>query len=143
MKNLILTIDTSDSTAIILTLEKNNGFKIVKKIKAARQQSEKLLVSVEKLLLSQKATLKNLQKIKVVNFGHSFTSLRIGVITANALGYALGIPVEAESSAHGMNKFSKGKQALKIVAPKVPAYSIVKPIYDREANIGPAKKPVC
>lgn len=143
MKNLILTIDTSNAAEIILTLEKTKGFKVVKKIKAARQQSEKLLISVEKLLASQAATLKDLQKIKVVNFGHSFTSLRIGVITANALGYALGIPVEAEVVAENINKSLKEKRPKKIAIAKLPAYSIVKPIYDREANIGPAKKPVC
>ena len=68
-----------------------------------------------------------MKKIKVENYGGSFTSLRIGVITANALAYALKIPVEANSKINHKNK-------------KFGLYSIVEPVYDREPNIGISKK---
>ena len=79
------------------------------------------------LLAAQKLKPSALKKIIVANRGGSFTSLRIGVITANALGYALKIPVLAEWP--GPKK-----------AKKFAGRSLVEPIYDREPEIGPPKK---
>jgi tRNA threonylcarbamoyladenosine biosynthesis protein TsaB len=125
---MILHIDTTTPDEIIISLEKDNKFLAIKKIKAPRTQAEKLLPAIDKLLKSQKIKISRLQKIIVANFGGSFTSLRIGVITANALAYALNIPVEAaEKNQKNIKKFS--------------GYSIVEPRYDREPNIGISKKP--
>lgn len=124
---MTLYINTTAHDEITLSLSNEAGVLISKKIKAARQQSEKLLPAIEKLLLSKKIKLNQLKKIIVANVGGSFTSLRIGVITANALAYALNIPVEAESKIKKNKTFSK--------------YSLVEPIYDREPNIGISKKP--
>jgi len=97
-----------------------------KKIKAPRRQAEKLVPGIAKLLADKKIKLSALKKIIVANRGGSFTSLRIGVITANALAYALKIPVEAEEKSSRANK-------------RFAEYSLVEPIYDREPNIGKAK----
>ena len=132
MKKITLIIDTSDKEEIKLSLEKDNQFLSSKKIKAVRSQSEKLLVSIDQFLLKNKIKISDLKEIKVASYGHSFTSLRIGVITANALGYALKIPV---LSLEDKNKSSKKKM-------KKLSYSIVEPVYDKEANIGVSKKPV-
>lgn len=98
-----------------------------KKIKASRRQAEKLLPAIDRLLRDKKIKLSALKKIVVANRGGSFTSLRIGVITANALGYALKIPVVTEGKIGRKNK-------------KFAVYSIVEPIYDREPTIGKSKK---
>lgn len=90
---MILYIDTAESGYINLELRTKSGAVFGKKIKAARRQGEKLIPSLEKLLSEQKLKLRDIKKILVVNEGGSFTSLRIGVITANALAYALGVPV--------------------------------------------------
>ncbi len=132
MKKITLIIDTSYKEEIKLSLEKDNQFLSSKKIKAVRSQSEKLLVSIDQFLLKNKIKISDLKEIKVASYGHSFTSLRIGVITANALGYALKIPV---LSLEDKNKSSKKKI-------KKLSYSIVEPVYDKEANIGVSKKPV-
>ena len=132
MKKITLIIDTSDREEIKLFLEKDSQFLSSKKIKAIRSQSEKLLVSIDQFLLKNKIKLSDLKEIKVASCGHSFTSLRIGVVTANALGYALKIPV---LSLEDKNKSSKKKM-------KKLSYSIVEPVYDKEANIGVSKKPV-
>lgn len=50
-----------------------------------------------------------------------FTALRIGVITANTLGFALGVPVvDADEKDEKINKLG---------------FSVIKPIYDKEPNI--------
>lgn len=97
---MILYIDTSNNKDIILTLM--NGKSIKKaKIKAEFQQCELLLASIDSFLAKNKVKLNDLTEIQVKNTGEGFTSLRIGIVTANALGYALGIPVK------GVDKITK------------------------------------
>lgn len=119
---LILSINTSDNEVIELSLEREGVIIKNKKIKAHRSQAEKLLPAIEKLILSAKTELNFLTKIKVEHRGSSFTSLRIGVLTANALAYALGIPVET---------LVPDKKNLK----KLNNFNIVVPKYDRDPDI--------
>lgn len=126
---MTLYINTVSGEEIIIALYDQDKLIGQKKIIAPRQQSEKLLPAIDKLLKLKKVKLKDLKKISVENYGGSFTSLRIGVITANALAYALKIPVEAKSKKPQKNK-------------KFGTYSIVEPVYDREPNIGISKKPL-
>lgn len=120
---MILIIDTSDNEIIKLSLAKEDGvvFK-TKKIKAHRSQAEKLLPAIEKIVLEVKTSLQKLSKIKVVHEGSSFTSLRIGVLTANALSYALNIPVET---------FNSDNKSVK----KIDDFNIVVPKYNRDPDI--------
>lgn len=130
---MILFINTASYDEIVIALLSSDGKKIkTKKIKAARQQAEKLLPAVSQLLESQNKELKALTRIQVVVTGGSFTSLRIGVVTANALAYALNILVEAVMADGEILK----NQAVK----KFATYNIVTPQYDREPNIGIKKK---
>jgi len=126
---MILYINTVLNDEIVIALYNKEKLIAEKKISAPRQQAEKLLPAIDKLLKAKKIKLSDLEKISVENYGGSFTSLRIGVITANALAYALKIPVEAKSKMNQKNK-------------KFGAYSIVEPVYDREPNIGISKKPL-
>jgi tRNA threonylcarbamoyl adenosine modification protein YeaZ len=122
---MTLYINTASYDEVIITLLEGTKKIANKKFKAGRNQAEKLLPAIDKLLKTKKIKLGQLKKIVVANFGGSFTSLRIGVVTANALGYALKIPVEAENNSKSVKKFS--------------GYSIVEPIYNAEPNIGKAK----
>jgi len=63
--------------------------------------------------------LRDIKRIIVVNNGESFTSLRLGVVAANALAFALQIPILVEEK---RGKIKKVKQA--------------EPVYSREPNIG-------
>jgi tRNA threonylcarbamoyladenosine biosynthesis protein TsaB len=123
---MTLYINTTIQDDIAVSLKAGDKVLVLKKISAPRQQAEKLLPLIDKLLKSKKIKLSQLKKIVVANQGGSFTSLRIGVITANALAYALKIPVEAEPKSSKKNK-------------NFGAYSLVEPVYDREPNIGKAK----
>ena len=101
---MILYINTVLNDEIIIALYNKKKLIAEKKIIAPRQQAEKLLPAIDKLLKAKKIKLSELEKISVENYGGSFTALRIGVITANALAYALKIPVEAKSKTAKKNK---------------------------------------
>lgn len=130
---MILGINTAALDEIIITLLDDNNHQVkIKKIKAPRQQAEKLLPGIANLLKQKNIALKEIKKIQVVSVGGSFTSLRIGVITANALAYALNISIEAVDNDGNILPEQKLK--------KFATYKIVSPQYDREPNIGISKK---
>jgi len=106
-----------------------NGKKTINsRIKAPRQQAEKLLPLIEKLMLKHNFSWPQIKEIRVNNKGGSFTSLRIGVLTANALAYALGIPANDLNGGQSF-RFSGGQA--------------VKPEYESEPNIGKRRALAC
>jgi tRNA threonylcarbamoyladenosine biosynthesis protein TsaB len=125
---MTLYINTVSHDEIIIALREGTRTIVQRKFSAPRQQAEKLVPAIAALLKSRKIKLSELQKIIVANRGGSFTALRIGVITANALAYALNIPVVAEPPTSEPNK-------------KFGTHSLVEPLYDREPNIGVSTKP--
>lgn len=125
---MILYINTVSKDEMIIAL-RDGKKSFEKKIKVDHNQAERLLPAIDSFLKAKKAKLSDLTKIIVASRGGSFTSLRIGVITANALAYALKIPVEAEEKSARKNK-------------RFDRYSIVEPDYDREPNIGTPKSSV-
>jgi tRNA A37 threonylcarbamoyladenosine modification protein TsaB len=89
-----LYISTASHTHIILELRSGKTIIASKEIEAAHRQAEKLLPELETMLKKLKKPLKDIKGIIVENKGVGFTDLRIGVSTANALAYALGISLE-------------------------------------------------
>lgn len=124
---MTLYINTTAHDEITIALKEGAKIVVQKKFSAPRQQAEKLLPAIDQLLKTKRIKLSALKKIIAANQGGSFTSLRIGVLTANALAYALKIPVESEPKTTKKNK-------------KFGPYSIVEPLYASEPNIGKAKK---
>ncbi len=130
---MTLFINTASYDEVIVSLLSSEGKKIkTKKFKAPRKQAEKLLPAVALILATVDKSIADLKKIQVVTSGGSFTSLRIGVVTANALAYALNIPVEAVTESGEVLKDEPVK--------KFANYILVTPKYDREPNIGISKK---
>ena len=121
---MILYINTTESDSIKFALKRSGRVLAEKKVKAERLEAEKLLPAIEAMLKAKKINLKQIKKIEVANRGGSFTSLRVGVVTANALGYALGIPVEAVSKA---TKVVSSRSRVK--------FNVIEPVYDRELEI--------
>ncbi len=111
---MILHIDTTQGQDIEIAIKNNGEIVVSKKFSALYSQAEKLLPAIDKLLGQNKLKLKDLTGIEVNNQGGSFTALRIGVVTANALGFALEIPVKAV----GEVTRKKNKQKFDIVKPK-------------------------
>ncbi|QQS60733.1 hypothetical protein IPN41_02040 [Candidatus Falkowbacteria bacterium] len=121
---MILLIDSSQSNSLRLSLtsKKDSVFDI--NIKAHHTQSEKLLPLLEEQLTKFHLKLSDITGIQVENRGEGFTNLRIGVTTANALAFALGISVTP----------IKGK------ALKKKGIMVVQPEYSRAPHIT-VKKP--
>lgn len=122
---MILYINTikNNSTKIEVAICDNGTIYAKKIIKAQYQQAEKLLVLIDNLLASAKIKINEIKNIEVENYGGSFTALRIGIITANTLSYALDIPLRA----WGKTVKKKKKTKFKL--------GIIKPIYNKQPNI--------
>lgn len=124
---MILTIDTTLADEISVSLS-GGGRNIIKKVKAPRRQAEKLLPLVVKIMAAAKISWPQVKEVRVQNQGGSFTSLRIGVLTANALAYALGVPAISLDNKDGFS---------------FPGGRAVKPRYQSEPNIGKKKAATC
>lgn len=75
---------------------KRNG-KLVKSLSEENEYgSQVLLPLIVKLLQAAGCKLQDLKGIEVEKGRGSFTGLRVGVSVANALGFALGIPVNGK-----------------------------------------------
>ena len=137
---MILIINTSSDDKIEIALVKNDGRLISKEtISALHRQSERLLPAIIRLLKRNKADLKNLKGIIVVSGPGGFTSLRIGVITANTLSFSLKIPVVGIK----LNEFKNFKELVKVGLRKLKKTrigSVVIPYYGREPHITKQKK---
>lgn len=84
------------------------------------------------LLKSKSHTLKALEKIVVHAGPGGFTSLRIGVTTANALAYALGVPIVGVTGAVAdLDSLLERSTDLQAAIGRV-----VLPVYDRPPEIG-------
>ena len=119
-----LIINTPDQEKVSITIASKGRVVEKKEFKARYEQSEKLLPSIEKLLKNNNFKLLDITKIKVNDKGESFSALRIGIATANALGFALGVPV---TNLKGENEEIVEK------------FSLVKPKYNKKPNITKAK----
>ena len=162
--NYVLTIDTTnpEKTAILLAENlcsepqaknppelKKRSFAnaqdditvLAKKIwKAKTHQSEELLPAVDKLLKQHKVLPKNLGLIIVCIGPGSFTGIRVGVATANAMAFVLDVPIigiKAKNKSivritqEGFALFKKGKIRKGIIA---------RPFYNKKPNITTPKK---
>jgi tRNA threonylcarbamoyladenosine biosynthesis protein TsaB len=116
---MVLYIDTTIGDNVLISLRDGKKTLAKKSFLAPRQQSEKLLPAIEQIIKSHGFDLKQIKKIEVANQGGGFSALRIGVVTANALAYALGVPIE------GSDKKPKNAGKIQVVAPQ----------YDREPSI--------
>lgn len=92
---MILHINTKDQKVIRVSLKKEG--KAVKSLSEENEYgSQVLLPLIVKLLQTTNSNLQTLTGIEVETGPGSFTGLRVGVSVANALGFALGIPVNAK-----------------------------------------------
>lgn len=92
---MILCINTKDQKKVVVSL-KNKG-QVVDEMESENEYgSQVLLPLINKILDVNKLDTSYLTDIEVEIGPGSFTGLRVGVSVANALGYALGIPVNGK-----------------------------------------------
>ncbi len=105
---MILYLDTTERDSFTLAWVTRQGIEYQKTVPSVRAHAEKLLKAINTLLNPSPSQgevglpasggvrvggVKKIKGIAVVKGPGSFTSLRIGIATANALGFALGVPV--------------------------------------------------
>ena len=85
-------IDTTSNTEIIVALIVDGERDEVKKV-LEKKKAQIALYLIEELLQKHKLRLQDIECIEVNPGPGSFTGVRVGISVANALSYALGIPV--------------------------------------------------
>ncbi len=118
---MILYIDTTKGHRVRIALRDGQRTIVTKNFLAKFTQAEKTLPEIDKLVKRAGINLTAIKNIEVANQGGGFTALRLGVVLANALGYALGIPVRGTATAQKNHKKFD--------------FDIIPPIYDQEPNI--------
>lgn len=92
---MILQIDTKDQKIIRVSLKKDG--KIIKSLSEENEYgSQVLLPLIDRILKTENLKYENLDGVEVQTGPGSFTGLRVGVSVANALGFALNIPVNGK-----------------------------------------------
>ena len=91
-----LYIDTSQREEITISFDGE-----VFKTQSKKEKSQRLLPFIDETLKKKKLTLKDLTEIKVNTGPGSFTGLKVGVSVAQALGWALNIPVNGKDIKKG------------------------------------------
>src|SRR3989338_10193172 len=112
---MTLYIDTTQNNLVEIGLKDKKKFIAKRKFKSDHTQAERLLPGIAKLLEANKLKLSDLKKIDVANRAGSFTSLRIGVVTANALGYGLGVPAAGERDR--IRRVNRGQRRFNLIEP--------------------------
>lgn len=93
MKVLIIDTTSSEEVKIGLKID-GKEFTIIKKMDSKKR--EIVLNLIQNLLKKHKVSLKDLTEIEVNPGPGSFTGIRVGIAIANALGFALKIPVNGK-----------------------------------------------
>ena len=86
-----LSINTSESDITIVSLAGKQ-----RKFETKKHKSQKLLELIDQVLKEEEKSLKSLTEIEVNLGPGSFTGLRVGVSVANALAWALKIPINGK-----------------------------------------------
>lgn len=87
---MILHIDTKDQKVVRVSLKKDG--EVVKSLSKENEYGSQALLPLIKKIINPK----DISAIEVETGPGSFTGLRVGVAVANALGYALNIPVNGK-----------------------------------------------
>jgi tRNA threonylcarbamoyladenosine biosynthesis protein TsaB len=121
---MFLFIDTTEAEIILALFEDDKLIDQIRK-KAQQRQAELLLIILDKFLKKNKINLKQIKGILIVKGPGFFTGTRIGVSTANALSFALDVPIlgvkKEKLSLHQIIK--KYGQKIKNKKPVLPIYS--------------------
>ncbi|OGY45400.1 MAG: tRNA (adenosine(37)-N6)-threonylcarbamoyltransferase complex dimerization subunit type 1 TsaB [Candidatus Buchananbacteria bacterium RIFCSPHIGHO2_01_FULL_44_11] len=136
---MILVINTADAKKVFIALVKNGQVVLKNNFLAHHRQSETLLSAIEKILKTAKTTSQKLRGIIVALGPGPFTALRIGIVIANTLSYALQIPA-AGVKLTGLETEDDFIQAGLAELKGKRGVSILTPFYGQPPNITKSKQ---
>ena len=93
---MILRIDTTIHKEVTVEMKDPISGKVQKLVQKQKLGSQVLLPMIIKILKKNELNLKDLTAVEVNPGPGSFTGTRVGVSVANALGFALDIPVNGK-----------------------------------------------
>jgi tRNA threonylcarbamoyladenosine biosynthesis protein TsaB len=125
---MILALKTADHTASIYVIRDTTQPPAATEWESGRQLSDQLLGRIIDALKSHKATPEDLTGIVIFSGPGSFTSLRIGHTTANALADSLKIPIIGVT---GEDWLERGLEQIKTAQ----SGTLALPHYGAEAHI--------
>ncbi|OGD90054.1 tRNA (adenosine(37)-N6)-threonylcarbamoyltransferase complex dimerization subunit type 1 TsaB [Candidatus Curtissbacteria bacterium RIFCSPHIGHO2_12_41_11] len=104
-----LKIDTTKREEVKVELEDPRNGKTQRLIQKQKLGSQVLLPMIVKILKKNELNLKDLTAVEVNCGPGSFTGTRVGVSVANALGFALDIPVNGKKGKIVVPVYEKSK----------------------------------
>lgn len=105
---MILKINTTKREEVIVELWENKKQKD-KIVITQKTGSQALLPAIAKILKKNKIWFKDLSGVDVATGPGSFTGTRVGVAVANAMGFALNIPVNGKLDKIAIPVYEKSK----------------------------------
>jgi tRNA threonylcarbamoyladenosine biosynthesis protein TsaB len=94
---MILFMDTTDRDRVTVALKNNS--EVIKQLSEQNSYgSQVLFMLIEKILKETNTSKQDITGIEVATGPGSYTGVRVGVAVANALGFALHIPVNGKET---------------------------------------------
>lgn len=106
---MILNIDTTKKEEVLVRIIDPKTGKRNELVQKQKLGSQVLLPMIAKILKKNNLTFSDLTAIEVNPGPGSFTGTRVGVTIANALGFALGIPVNGKKGKIVIPIYEKSK----------------------------------
>lgn len=129
----IFFLNTASEQSEIAYFTKNSTI-FYEKFLSNGKHSEKLLPLIDECFKKNKLKFKSIGSVVVISGPGHFTALRVGIAFANAISFALNIPIHSlKLDEYEKLKRLKGKDFYKFFPKK--RDKVVVPFYDREPNI--------
>ena len=105
----MLKIDTTIHKEVTVELKDPKSGKVQKLVQKQKHGSQVLLPMIVKILKKNELNLKDLTAVEVNCGPGSFTGTRVGISVANALGFALDVPVNGKKGKIVVPIYEKSK----------------------------------
>ena len=106
---MVLKIDTTIHKEVTVEMKDPISGKVQKLVEEQKLGSQVLLPMIVKILKKNELNLKDLTAVEVNCGPGSFTGTRVGVSVANALGFALDVPVNGKKGKIVVPIYEKSK----------------------------------
>lgn len=139
---MILIVNTIISDRLLLGLVDKTGKLTERRGEiVGYRQAEKLLLLIDALLKKKKLKITDLRGVIVVSGPGGFSSVRLGIMLANTLGYSLNIPVVGLPATKFKNLEGLAGAGFKLLKKKK-KFSFVQPFYGAKPNITKSKNKI-